>query len=303
MDHFKAMQSFVTVVECGSFSAAASQLGRPVSSVSRLMSELECELQAQLLHRTTRQLRLTEVGTLYLKECRHLLQGLGQARELVASYQQEPKGTLRICSMSSYGERVLIPALEGFSERYPEILLDVELNDNIQDIAYQGVDLAFRGGRLPEERLIAHRLADNRFLLCASPNYLTTYGTPQNELDLARHRAIYYRSPQGIIPWRIRDQAGEHIVAITPTLITNSTQQMLDQLRLGRGLCMAPRWSIAPYLNSGEVVLVPMEPAPMIGTTDDLGVYLLFPRSSYQIPKIRCAVDYFKNELTEVNEG
>ncbi len=298
MDRFKAMLAFVRVVEEGSFSGAAERLLTPVSSVSRQVRALEEHLGSELLLRSTRSLQLTETGKLYLSEARQILDAVSQSEELVANYQQLPQGTLRISAMPSYGERAVVPLLTEFQRLCPEIVIDLELTDQVTDFSQSSIELAFRGGTLADERLVAHQLDDNSFHLCASPTYLQKYGLPGSVEDLRRHRALLYRAPHQVLHWLSVEGSGSRPVDINEALITNSAVLLLQSVLAGKGLAMLPLWAIRESIQTGDILLVVMEQPLTVSTGGAAGIYLLYQRQRYEVPKIRAAVDFFKTRLT-----
>ena len=179
MDKLRALQYLLKVADTLSFSGAARAYGVPASSISRRIADLEAELGVGLLHRTTRTVRLTEAGALYLEQVRAGISLLNDADELVGLRGSQPTGTLRISAMHSYGQRLLMPALQEFGELYPDIVLDVHLSDALVELGRDQIDISIRGGRLPQDRVVARKLDPNRFILAASPRYLARMGTPR----------------------------------------------------------------------------------------------------------------------------
>jgi len=164
MDELRALRYFAAVAEIGSFTEAATQFGVPPSSLSRRVADLEKNLGAILLKRTTRKVTLTEIGREYLNQVQDILLQLEQSNESVRSYHSEPMGQLRISSMVGFGEQLLIPLLEEFSRLYPKIVLDINLSDELSTLARDEIDIAIRGGYAPNERVIATRLTENKLL-------------------------------------------------------------------------------------------------------------------------------------------
>ena len=298
MDLFKAMTTFVRVVEDGTFSAAADRLQMPVSSVSRQVRALEEHLGTELLLRSTRSLQLTEIGKLYLNESRQILEGLSQAKDLVVNYHQLPKGTLRISAMPSYGEQAVVPLLAEFQQLYPEIVIDLELTDQVTDFNQSNIELAFRGGALPDERLVVQQLDDNRFYLCASSDYLQQHGTPAQVSDLKHHKALLYRAPHQVMRWLAIENNSFQPVMIEDALITNSAPLLHQSVLAGKGLAMLPLWGIRESLRKGDIQLVELEQSITASQTGTAGIYMLYQRLRYEVPKIRAAVDFFKERLT-----
>jgi len=299
VDQLKAIECFIAVAETGSFSRAAEQLNRPVSSVSRQVTALEEMLQAELLYRSTRQIRLTEVGQFYLQQCQDITGRLERAREHVNDYQREPSGTLVISAMTAFGERVLVPLIEEFQSLYPRILVEAEFTDEVRDLSLTEIDLCFRGGALPDKRLIARKVMDNNFHPCASPEYLAENGRPTDTQSLELHKGVFYRAPNGILPWWISDQDGDRHCNLEPAVITNSATLLVNHLLRGKGIGMLPLWVLRPYLNDGRLEMLKMDNPPRISPDESMGIYMLYQQMRYQIPKVRCAVDFFRERLAD----
>jgi len=168
MDKLRALQYLLKVADTLSFSKAARSFGVPASSISRRITDLEADLGVELLHRTTRTVRLTEIGALYVEQVRAGIAQLDDAQELVGQRGSTPSGTLRISAMPGYGALLLMPALQDFGERYPDIVLDVHLSDALVELGRDQIDIAIRGGRQPQDRVVARKLDPNRFILACN---------------------------------------------------------------------------------------------------------------------------------------
>ena len=171
MDKFKAMRYLCQIVQTGSFSGAARLAGVPVSSLSRSIQALESELGAQLLKRSTRHVATTEIGRIYVDQCQDILIAVDRAEGQVGSYQSSPSGVLRISALPLYAEVSLMPILETLQEAYPDIVIDLDLSNQVADLDRDGIDIAIRGGGIPDGRIIAQYIDDNTHFLCASPAY------------------------------------------------------------------------------------------------------------------------------------
>ena len=191
MDQLRAIRYFCKVVETGSFTNAAATFNVPASSLSRRVADLERSLGATLLKRSTRVVRLTEIGRTYYNQVNDILRQLELSNDTVRSYQTIPTGQLRISAMVEFGEPILFPLLEEFSQRYPQIILDVRLSDELSALTRDEVDIAIRGGYAPNERVIAIKLMENQFIAVATKAYLSRYGTPNTPLDLIHHKGLY----------------------------------------------------------------------------------------------------------------
>lgn len=297
MDKLRALQYLLKVADTLSFSRAAKVFGVPASSISRRISDLEAELGVELLHRTTRTVRLTEIGALYLAQVRAGMTQLDDAEELVSQRSGTPSGTLRISTMPSYGQMLLMPALQAFSERYPDIVLDVHLSDGLVDLGREQIDIAIRGGRQPQERVVARKLDPNRFILAASPQYLAQMGTPRTLDELREHRALLYRGPNMVLKWQGLDEDGWHEIPIAPAFISNDGASLIAMACRHRGLVLLPEWGLKSYLQRGELVHVALEQQVSIGQGGEAGIYLLYLQTRYQIPKVRVAVEFLLERL------
>jgi DNA-binding transcriptional LysR family regulator len=297
MDKLRALHYLLKVADTLNFSRAARAFGVPASSISRRISDLEAELGVELLHRTTRTVRLTEVGAQYVEQVRAGLAHLDDADERVGQRSRTPSGTLRISAMPSYGQLLLMPALTAFGERYPQILLDVHLSDAVVDLGRDQVDIAIRGGRQPEGRVVARKLDPNRFILVASPQYLARKGTPRTLDDLQDHDALLYRGPHALIRWQGQDEDGWRELALRPAFISNDGASLIAMACQHRGLVLLPEWGLKHYLQRGELVQVTLDRPVSVGRGGEAGIYLMYLRTRYQVPKVRVAVDFLIEQL------
>jgi len=297
MDKLRAMQYLLKVADTLSFSRAAKAFGVPASSISRRITDLEAELGVELLHRTTRTVRLTEVGALYAEQVRSGVAQLNDAEELVGQRSSTPSGTLRISTMPSYGQLLLMPALQDFCERYPDIVLDLHLGDALVNLGRDQIDIAIRGGRQPQDRVVARKLDPNRFILAASPQYLARMGTPRTLDDLQGHRALLYRGPNTVIKWQGLDADGWREISVTPAFISNDGASLLAMACQHHGLVLLAEWGLQDYLRRGELVQVTLEQPLSVGRGGEAGIYLLYLQTRYRIPKVRVAVEFLVERL------
>ncbi|MEM8548259.1 MAG: LysR substrate-binding domain-containing protein [Pseudomonadota bacterium] len=293
MDQLKALRYFCKVVEKGSFTKAADDLSLPPSSLSRRVADLEASLGANLLKRSTRAVRVTEIGELYYQQVQDILSQLEQSDEAVKSYHAKPVGRLRISSLVSFGENLLLPAMEDFEALYPEIILDVSLTDDLATLSRDDVDISVRGGYAPDERVQAVRLMDNRFVPVAAPSYLSVYGKPTSAYELRQHRGLFFRTPVGRSPWLCYDDGAWHDVSGETVAISNNAAWLGRLAVAGKGIVMAPTWSVAPLVHQGELVQLEVAPELRVSQNPDLAIYLLYQRQRYLVPKVKVAVDFF----------
>lgn len=297
MDKLRALNYLLKVADTLSFSRAAKAFGVPASSISRRITDLEAELGVELLHRTTRTVRLTETGAQYLEQVRAGLAQLQDAEELVGHRSQTPSGTLRISTMPGYGQMLLMPALRDFSTQYPDIVLDVHLSDALVDLGRDQIDIAIRGGRQPQDRVVARKLDPNRFILAASPQYLAEHGIPRSLEELCSHRALMYRGPSAVIKWQGLDEDGWRELPMAPAFISNDGASLIALACQHRGIVLLTEWALASYLARGELVSFTLPQAVSVSRGGESGIYLLYLQTRYRIPKVRVAVEFLVERL------
>lgn len=302
MDQLRAIRYFSKVVETGSFTKAAKVFDVPVSSLSRRVSDLEKSLGATLLKRSTRLVKLTEVGRVYYNDMQQVLNQLEQSRETVRSYQTTPMGRLRISSMVGFGEKILLPLLDEFSVLYPQIVLDVSLSDELSTLGRDDVDIAIRGGYAPNERVIAKRIMDNSFIPVASPSYLEKNGVPNHVLELKQHKGLYFKTPLGMTPWLCIIDDQWHDVSGPAIAISNNGPWLAKKASAGDGVLMSTRWALSSYLESGALQQLKFEHQLTVTQNSEMAVYLLYQKQRYSVPKVKVAVDFLLGRIKATND-
>jgi DNA-binding transcriptional LysR family regulator len=292
MDQLRAIKYFVKVVEMGNFTKAALHFSVPPSSLSRRVADLENSLGATLLKRSTRVVKLTEIGAEYYKQVSEVLTQLEHSNEAVRSYQAQPTGKLRISAMAGFGQQILLPLLDEFSERYPEVMLDVHLSDELSAMGRDDVDIALRGGYAPNERVVAIKLMDNQFIPAASTAYLQQMGTPKNALELREHKGLYFRTPKGSTPWLCEIDGQWQDVSAPEVAVSNGGEWLIRKAIKGQGIVMLPRWVLKPYLERGELTALSIEPQISVSQDPALGIFILYQKQRYHVPKVKAAVDF-----------
>jgi DNA-binding transcriptional LysR family regulator len=299
MDQLRALNYFIAVAETGNFTEAARRFSVPASSVSRRIADLEQQLGANLFQRSTRVVKLTEVGRNYLKQVRPLVAQLAQTNESVRAYQTEPMGILRISSMVGFGELMLLPLLDEFAKLYPKVILDISLTDELSTLNRDDIDIAIRGGYAPNERVVAIKLLDNRFFAVAAPTYLARVGVPDHPAELRQHAGLYFRTPTGPTPWlSYFDQQWQDVSAPAVGISNNGTWLMAQTLA-GAGIVLLPKWVTEPYLARGELILLDLQPSVTITSHPDASVFLLYQKHRYLVPKIKSAVDFLVDRIAQ----
>lgn len=300
MDQLRALRYFSKVAETGSFTKAAEAFSVPPSSLSRRVAALEDSLGATLLKRSTRAVQLTEIGKIYFQQVKDILYQLEQSDEAVRSYQAKPMGQLRISAMTGFGER-LLPLLDEFNSLYPAITLDLSLSDTVSNLGRDEVDIAIRGGYAPNERVQAVRLMDNEFIPVASPAYLKEMGTPKNVLELSNHRGLFYRTPVGPSPWLCEVNGEWRNVAGIAVAVSNHGKWLAQLALEGRGIMMAPRWTLVEHLASGRLQELLFDTPLRVSQNTEMAIYLLYQRQQYIVPKVKAAVDFLVARLRQEN--
>jgi DNA-binding transcriptional LysR family regulator len=257
LDRFNAMRVFTRIVELGGFAKAADSLQLPRASVTILIKQLEAHLGVQLLQRTTRQVSPTLDGAAYYQRCVSLLADLEETEALFAT-RSSPRGTLRIDMPSGIGRFLVIPALPEFSARYPNIDLEIGLNDRPVDLIREGVDCVLRGGLALDDSLVARPLAMMDQVTCASPAYLQRFGVPANLDELAGHQVVEYFSSSSGKRYGLEFQVGQalRLVDLPKQVAVNSADGYLAACEAGYGLVQTPYYHVMQQLQAGSLVEV-----------------------------------------------
>ena len=291
MDEMLTNRAFLQVVDSGSFSAAAAELGVSVATVARQVNSLEARLGVHLLHRTTRTLSLTEAGKLYFDRIREVLHSYDSVKREVASFQKDVKGLLRVHLRHSVGNQVIVPALPGFLDKHPNIKLDVTLTDAREDLVAQGVDVAVWLGSLEDSSLIARRLTPGKRLVCCSPAYAAKRGLPDHPADLARHNCIVYRARSYDSSWRFTKGGQTASVAVTGNLESGNSAVLMTSALNGLGFVMLQEAMVRAAIEAGELINV--FPDYSVSSTDaDIALYAVYPGSKQTSPKTRAFIDF-----------
>ena len=285
---------FVRVVEHGSFISAARALGLPKTTVSRKVQDLETRLGAQLLHRTTRKLGLTEAGNIYYEHCQRISRELDEAESAVGQLQGGPRGWLRITAPYSMGIERIAPLLGQFHALHPEVRVEMVLSNDPLDLIDKEIDVALRVGNLPDSNLVARRLAMLRTQVYASQQYLDRYGEPLHPDDLQHHRTLAMTKQRGNggFAWPLNDGAKSTEYRIEPVFVANDPAGLRGALLCGEGLMLCSDVMVKAYVERGHLRRV--LPA-WTGPEYDLNA--LFPRGRVQSPKVRAFVDFLVDRL------
>jgi DNA-binding transcriptional LysR family regulator len=264
MDRFESMSILVAVVESGSLSAAARLLGMPLATVSRKVGELESHLKTRLLHRTTRQLSLTEAGASYVAACRRILEEVGEAERAATGEYTAPKGDLVVTAPVVFGRRHVVPIIAEFLAHYPEIDIRLVLADRVVHLMEEHVDAAVRIGELPDSALVATGVGTIRRVVCASPAYLAAHGAPVKPHDLTGHPCITFEGLESARAWTFRSGKSELTVPVHSRLVVNTAEAAIGAAILGVGPTRVLSYQVADAVRDDalRIVLDTFEPAP-----------------------------------------
>jgi DNA-binding transcriptional LysR family regulator len=293
MDRVTAVQLFIRVVETGSFSKAAGELGITQPTATKAVAAMEQRLGARLLHRSTRGVTPTEVGTLYYDKCKLIAREIDEADNLATLLQSQVGGTLRISTSVAFGRRALVPLVLRYMRLHPEVTIDLAFDDRYVNLVEQGIDLAIRMGRLADSTLGARFLGNNPWLTVAAPAYLRERGTPRTVADLAVHACLVYSSVQGDDRWSLTTPDGrEQAVAVKGPLRSNNLSAVLAAARAGMGLAMLPWYVARESVADGSVVQVLADHGLQAQE-----IHAVFPSPKFVPSKVTSFITYLQEAL------
>ena len=289
MDRFNAMRVFTRIVELGGFAKAADSLQLPRASVTILIKQLEAHLGVQLLQRTTRHVSPTLDGAAYYQRCVQLLTDLEETEAVFSTQRQNPRGTLSIDMPSGIGSLIVIPALPTFTVLYPQIELEIGLNDRPVDLIREGVDCVLRGGPALDESLVARPLAMMEQLTLASPAYLARMGTPLCLEQLADHQMVEYVSSASGKRFGLEFLLGSELrpINLKKVVAVNSSTGYFAACEAGYGLIQAPRYHALRQLAEGTLVQVLADVA-----VPKMALTALYPPHRQLSQRVRVFVDW-----------
>jgi DNA-binding transcriptional LysR family regulator len=295
MDRLAGIPAFEGVVAAGSFAGAARALGLSVAAVSKQVRALEDRLGVRLLHRTTRQVRLTEAGERFHERCQRILADLEEAEREVAARQTTPRGRVRVSAPMSFGERHLGPVVGAFLAANPDVEIDLVLDDRFVDILAEGFDVAVRIAELHDSSLVARRLCGSRRVLCASPAYLARHGTPATPDELAAHRCIGYAYMTSGCDWPFRTRDGRRLLRVRGPVMSNNGDVLRVLALDGCGIALLPTFLVADDLRAGR--LHEVLPDQLAG---DPAVWVLQPTRRHVPLAVRAFVDFLTTHFAGV---
>jgi DNA-binding transcriptional LysR family regulator len=287
MDRLWAIRAFEAVVSAGSYTGAARRLGVSRSHLSKTVKALEDQLGAQLLHRTTKQLRTTEMGRSYFETCSRVLGELDEAESALGAMQPDISGLLRMLAPKTFAAAALVPAVHDFNRAHPEVEVAIYLADQTLDPIEHGFDLAIRFGEQPDSALVGRRLCVLPRVVCATPSYLERRGMPQRPEDLSRHECLRHLNVAKESRWSFDGPHGPVSVPVHGRLSANSSGLLREAIMSGYGIGIVPRYTVERELESGALVELltdwRMPPQTM---------HVVYPPGRPLTAKVRLFVDY-----------
>ena len=287
MDATSDLRVFVRVMDRGSFSSAAKDLGLTPSAVSKLVSRLEDRLGARLLERSTRRLALTAEGETFLARARRIVADIEEAEAEVMSVRGAPRGRLHINAGTAFGLHQLAPALADFLARYPEIDLELSITDRLVDLIEEQADIAVRSGHIPQGPFVQKKIADLQRVICAAPAYLARRGTPKSAADLKEHDCIVVAGP-GLNRWPFKTRGGVDVIEVKPRVVTDDAEAALRLAIEGAGIIRLSEVIVGDALRSGELVALLSD----IHHVETFPLSAIYPKGRQRLPRVAVFIDF-----------
>jgi DNA-binding transcriptional LysR family regulator len=288
MKQLQGLLALIEIAAAGSFAGAARRLSVTPAAVSKSLARLEEQLGVRLVQRSTRTARLTDEGSRFIAKAREALRLLDDAVTEVSQAADEPVGVVRISTGVAFGRMWVLPALPAIAARFPQLTLEVELDNTPVDIVADGIDIAIRGGAVPDAGFVARRVCKLPVVLVASPDYLARAGVPLAHGDLDGHRCIQLRFADGCAaPWSFRVNGRRVAITPQPALVANDSDAVVELALAGGGIAQCGLYHALPHLQSGRLRLV-------LADTHDAGArefVLIYPHRQFLAPRVRVVVD------------
>lgn len=295
MDKLRGMETFVAVVECGSFTGAAARLEISAVMVGKYIALLEGQLGTRLLERNTRRQSLTDAGRVYFDEARRVLEQVANAERSVERLRLAPVGTLRVSAPVSFGASIIAPLTASFLQAWPEVRVELDLTNRMVDLVDEGIDLAIRIGDIQRTDLVAKYLAPYRMAICAAPDYLARHGTPQTPADLAGHQCLSHTVWTARNEWRLPGAAEEVRWKRDAVLRCNDGYALRMAAVAGAGLLLQPEVLLAEDLANGRLVRILQNYTP-----EPRPIHLLWRQDLRPLPKLTRFVEHLLKEVNGI---
>jgi DNA-binding transcriptional LysR family regulator len=291
-DTLAEMAIFSRVVAAGSLSEAARELGLSPAVVSRRLAALEARLGVRLVNRTTRSLRLTDEGATYYDTCARLLAEIEEADAAVAAGRVEPRGALRVALPSAFGHLHVSPLIPRFAARYPNVQVALSLSDRAVNVVEEGFDLAIRIADLADSSLAARKLAPNRRVVCATPDYLRRHGTPQTPQDLVAHNCL--TTNDFSMTWDYKGPDGEPgAVRVSGRYACDNWEVLREWALAGLGIALKSTWDVRQQLEDGSLVSL----FPGYTFASDVAIYAVYPHRRLLPAKTRAFIEFLADSF------
>ena len=293
MDKLTSMLVFSKVAKAGSFAAAAKELGLSRAMATKHVMQLENGLGIRLLNRTTRNLNLTEVGSVYLERCLQILDDMEEMELAVTRLQTEPRGILKVSATPFFGSYHLAPAIGAYMEMYPDVQVDLTLQSNYADLIEEGFDLAIHLDELQDSSLIARSLGTSQRVVCGSPAYFKKHGVPASPEELKNHNCLINQSLTPRDHWQFNSPGGETIVVkVNGSLHANVADALRIAALSGLGLVILPTYMVGQDIRKKrlQAVLTDYVPAP-------LEIHAVYPHRKHLSAKVRTFVDFLHDRF------
>ena len=295
LDSLPALVMFARIVQYGSLSGAAHNSGLSRSAVSKQLSALEEKLGIRLLQRSTRSVKLTEAGKQVLGEATRVQEALERVETLSEELQGQVRGHLKVSCSAGIGRVHLVPLVKQFRALYPEVHVQLLLEDRFVDLIDEQIDVAIRVGHLPDSSLIALRLGEMTWVVCASPDYLSKNGTPKTPTDLLQHDCLHYQNSQSAFNiWLFMGSNGEERISINGSLSINDSTALVQAAEEGQGIVFIDKSSLGDAFETGRLVQILQDYPLGIGYP----VYALYPARRHLPAKTRKFVDFLTEHFS-----
>ncbi|MEW6994877.1 LysR substrate-binding domain-containing protein [Colwelliaceae bacterium MEBiC 14330] len=286
--NWQGISEFVYVAEAESFTMAAKKLTISTAQVSRQITALEQRLKVKLLYRTTRKVSLTQEGSLFYQHCRAVLDGLEQAETAITNLQATPQGTIKLTASVTFGEQQILPLINNFVLKHPDIEVVAHLTNQKIDLVDEGYDLAIRLGSLKDSSLMAKKLAERTNFVCAAPSYLEKHSTPHTLSELSKHNCLLGTRDY----WRFSEGEKSKNIRVSGSVRFNSGYGLVDAALKGLGIVQLPDYYVKDSIDQGKLItLLDHYREP------DEGIWAVYPHNRQLSPKIRILVDYLVEQL------
>jgi DNA-binding transcriptional LysR family regulator len=294
---FDKLNSFIKVAETLSFSKAAKQLNMAPSSISRKIDSLECELAVTLFKRSTRQLILTDNGSIFLEGAKKLLP---QVNDLIVSVQNktdEVTGTIKISVFESFGRLHVCSIISSFVKKHPKINIEIELENRIVDLLTEDVDIAIRVGKPKDSGLRARKLTSNKAILCASPEYLKKHGRPETPTDIQKHNCLLLSKKRQYNYWYFRQEEKYEKILVKGNVSSTGGSPLLESAEGGAGILLLAHWMVSRSIKEGKLEYIDLKWESSLNSDFSGEVYAVFHNNKYINPALRAFIDHLVNNI------